>query len=260
MCSCLTVARLLLVGVLFAAASAHAGGSVHRIETRPGIATTVFWEPAAQARATVLLLPGGDGGFGKVVDGRPTSPNFLVRSVPFFLARGLSVAVFGRPSDSDGLDYADRLSAAHLEDIRGVLDFVRQRSAAPIWLVGTSRGTVSATAAALRWPAMAQGLVLSASIVDPRKPGAVTTQDLGAIRMPVLVLHHARDACSVCRPQDVPQIVERLTQARVRSLVMLDGGAEPRGDPCAALHWHGFVGLEEKAVGVVADWIDHPRP
>lgn len=258
--SCLIALRLLLASALFAAASAQAGGTVHRIETRPGIATTIFWEPAEPARATVLLLPGGDGGFGKVEDGRPTSRNFLVRSVPFFLARGLNVAIFGRPSDSNGLDYADRISEAHLEDIRGALEFARQRSAAPIWLVGTSRGTVSATAAALRWPALAQGLVLSASVVDRRKPGAVTTQDLGAIRMPVLVLHHSRDACGVCRPEDVPEIVKRLTQSRVRSLVMLDGGAEPRGDPCAALHWHGFVGLEEKAVGVMADWIDNPRP
>lgn len=252
--------RLMLALALGAATTAHAAGSVHRIETRPGVFTTVFWEPAAQARATVLLLPGGEGGFGKVEDGRPTSLNFLVRSVPHFLARGLNVAIFGRPSDSDGLDYADRIAPAHLEDIRGVLEFAQQRGAAPVWLVGTSRGTVSATAAALRWPALAQGLVLSASVVDRRKTGAVTTQDLGSIRLPVLVLHHARDACSVCRPQEVPEIVKGLTQSRVRKLVMLDGGAEPRGDPCAALHWHGFVGLEPQAVDLIADWIGNPRP
>lgn len=258
--SFLTAARLLLAAAWFAAASAHAGGSVHRIETRPGITTTVFWEPAQAARATVLLLPGGEGGFGKVEDGRPTSPNFLVRSLPHFLARGLNVVVFGRPSDSHGLDYADRIAEPHLEDIRGALDFARQRSTAPIWLVGTSRGTVSATAAALRWPELAKGLVLSASVVDRRKPGAVTMQALEAIRMPVLVLHHANDACGVCRPQDVPEIVARLTQSRVRSLAMLDGGAEPRGEPCGPWHRHGFIGIEEQAVGVIADWIENPRP
>ncbi len=256
----LTVLRWLLASVLVASASAHAAGEVHRLETRPGITTTVFWEPAPSARATVLLLPGGDGGFGKLEDGRPTSRNFLVRSVPLFLERGLNVAIFGRPSDSHGLDYADRIAEPHLEDLRGALEFARQRSAVPIWLVGTSRGTVSATAAALRWPELAQGLVLSASVVDPRKPGAVTSQALGAIRMPVLVLHHAHDACGVCRPQDVPEIVKRLTQSRVRSLVMLDGGAEPQGDACGALHRHGFIGIEDKAVGVIADWIANPRP
>ncbi|MGD9832093.1 MAG: alpha/beta hydrolase [Piscinibacter sp.] len=256
----LPVLRLLLALALGAVTIAHAAGSVHRIETRPGVFTAVYWESAAQPRATVLLLPGGEGGFGKVEDGRPTSPNFLVRSVPHFLARGLNVAIFGRPSDSDGLGYADRIAPAHLEDLRVVLEFARQRGTEPVWLVGTSRGTVSATAAALRWPALAQGLVLSASVVDRRKPGAVTTQDLGAIRMPVLVLHHARDACGACRPQAVPEIVSSLTQSRVRKLVMLDGGAEPRGDPCTALHWHGFVGLESQAVDIIADWIVDPRP
>lgn len=239
---------------------AYAAGEVHRIATRPGITTTIFWEPAPSARATLLLLPGGDGGFGKLEDGRPTSRNFLVRSVPLFVERGLNVVVFGRPSDSHGLDYADRIAEPHLEDLRGALEFARQRSVAPIWLVGTSRGTVSATAAALRWPELAHGLVLSASVVDRRKPGAVTTQALEAIRMPVLVLHHAHDACGVCRPHEVPEIVKRLTQSRVRSLVMLDGGAEPQGDACGALHRHGFIGIEDKAVGVIADWIANPRP
>lgn len=252
--------RLLLALALGAVTTAHAAGSVHRIETRPGVYTSVFWEPAAQARATVLLLPGGEGGFGKLEDGRPTSRNFLVRSVPHFLARGLNVAVFGRPSDSHGLAYSDRIASAHLEDIRGALEFARRQGASPVWLVGTSRGTVSATAAALHWPTLADGLVLSASVVDRRKPGAVTTQDLGAIRMPVLVLHHARDACPVCKPQDVPDIVKGLTRSRAHRLVLLDGGTEPRGEPCTALHWHGFVGIERQAVDVIADWIANPRP
>lgn len=32
-----------------------------------------------QAKATVILLPGGDAGSGKIVDGQPTSKNFLTR-------------------------------------------------------------------------------------------------------------------------------------------------------------------------------------
>jgi pimeloyl-ACP methyl ester carboxylesterase len=170
------------------------------------------------------------------------------------------VAIFGRASDQAELDYADRIRAPHLEDIARVIAFLRTRSAAPLWLVGTSRGTVSATAAAIRWPGELQGLVLSSSVVDARKPGAVPLQDLAAIRVPVLVLHHARDACPVCRPEEVPRIARGLTHAPVHRTVMVDAGNGPSGDACGALHWHGYIGMEAEAVRLIADWIADPRP
>ena len=86
----------------------HAEGVLFKVPTRPEAKTTLFWEPVEGAKATVLLFPGGGGGFGKVEDGKATSNNFLVRSAPYFTANGFNVAIFGRPSDSEDLDYADR--------------------------------------------------------------------------------------------------------------------------------------------------------
>jgi pimeloyl-ACP methyl ester carboxylesterase len=238
---------------------AAAEGSLIKVPTRPDVKTTLFWEPKEGAKATVFLFPGGGGGFGKVEDGKATSNNFLVRTAPYFLAQGFNVAIFGRPGDSDDLDYADRISETHLTDVRGVLDAVKSKSVAPIWIVGTSRGTVSATAMAInvRDPSVV-GLVLTSSVVNYKKVGAVPRQNLEAINLPVLVLHHSKDACVHCQPHEVPAILRGLKNAPVKKEIVVSGGENPSGDPCAGQHWHGFVGMEKEAVSLITDWIKQP--
>lgn len=249
------------IGLLSLAAwgpSAHAVGTVINVPTRDGVVTTLFWEAAADAKATVLLFPGGGGGFGQVDQGRATSNNFLVRSAPWFTASGFNVAIFGRPSDTQDLGYADRVGEAHLTDIAKVLAFVKHQAPQPVWLVGTSRGTVSATAAAIRQQGEIAGLVLTSTVVSTKKPEAVTRQALDSIKMPVLVLHHAKDACPVCLPNDVPAILRGLRNAPVKKEIMVSAGENPQGDVCAGQHWHGFIGMEREAVDLIAGWIKAP--
>ena len=157
-------------------------------------------------------------------DGRATGGNFLVRSAPYFIARGYNVAIFGRPSDME-LGWTERTGAAHMTDIAKVLEFMKRQSDLPVWVVGTSRGTVSATAMAVhvKDPAIA-GLVLTSSIVRRSTPGAVPTQNLQAIELPVLVYHHARDGCKHCQASDTPAILQGLTRAPVKKLMVVDGG------------------------------------
>jgi len=137
---------------------------------------------------------------------------------------------------------------------------VQTKANAPIWLVGTSRGTLSATAAAIRMSDQIAGLVLSSSVVSTKKPGAVPIQNLAAITVPVLVLHHSKDACPICDPRGVPAILNGLTHAPVKKLLMVSGGQDPSGNVCEALHWHGYVGIEKEAVEQIADWIRAPAP
>lgn len=238
----------------------HAEGTLLKVPTRDGITTTLFWEAVPGAQATVLLFPGGAGGFGKVEAGRPMGQNFLVRSMPYFVANGFNVAIFGRPSDSQDLDYADRISETHMSDVHKVLQVVKRRADVPVWLVGTSRGTISATAAAIHMPDELAGLVLTASVVSYQKPGAVPKQALDRIKVPVLVLHHAKDACPLCQPHEVPAILRGLTHAPVKKEIMVNGGENPTGNVCEALHWHGFIGMERDAVDLMANWMKSPTP
>jgi pimeloyl-ACP methyl ester carboxylesterase len=212
------------------------------------------------ASASVVLLTGGAGGIG-LKDGVPTSNNFLIRSRDHFAGHKFNIAVVGRPSDIQDLDYPSRISAEHVEDLRRVVSYLKKDTALPVLLVGTSRGSVSATAAAIAFGNQElAGIVLTASVTSASKAGAVPQQRLDAVRIPVLVLHHQYDACWVCRPREVPRIISGLKNAPVKKLVMVDGGGDPRGDPCEALHWHGFIGMEKEAVDIIGDWIKNPGP
>lgn len=250
--------KTLSIILLIAVSCLASAGELIKVPTREGVSTTLFWEPSPNAKATVLLFPGGGGGFGKVEDGKATGNNFLVRSNPYFLANGFNVAIFGRPSDSAELDYADRISDTHMADVQKVLAFVKSKGDLPIWVIGTSRGTISATATAINMKNEIAGLVLTSSVVSYKKPGAVPKQDLAYIRIPVLVLHHAKDACSLCQPHEVPNILRGLTNAPIKKEIMVSGGENPAGDPCAALHWHGFIGMEQEAVDTIGRWISSP--
>lgn len=120
---------------------------------------------------TVFLFTAGNGGYGKAVDGKPTNRNFLARSVALFLAHGFNVAILGLSSDTSALDYSDCGNEKHLADVRAALEFVRTKSRAPIWLVGTSRRTISATDVAIgsTGDAGIAGLVLTSSVTAYKK-------------------------------------------------------------------------------------------
>lgn len=263
MAVCSTLRRIRLLGLLLvvlAAPATRAADGLITVPTRAGVTVSYWYMPRDGATATLVLLPGGSGSIGHR-DGQLRSGNFLVRSRDLFAAQGFNVAAVGRPSDVADMDTAFRVSAAHVQDLRAVVDDLRTRSNAPLWLVGTSRGTVSATAAAIALgPERLAGVVLTSSITAYRLKGAVPTQALDQIRLPVLVLHHERDACASCAPHEVPLILEGLTNAPVVKLLWARDGEGARGDPCEAFHWHGYVGMEAQAVSWIAQWVREPRP
>lgn len=246
--------------LLAAYAAAEGADQLVTIDTRPGVSVSFYYMKRDGAVATVVLLPGGGGGIG-YKDGGLRSENFLVRSRDHFARNGFNVAVVGKPSDQSELSYEFRVDRRHLEDLRRVVEHLKRDANVPVWLIGTSRGTTSATAAAIAFGnEQLAGIVLTASVTSYKKTGAVPSQRLADIRIPVLVMHHERDGCSICKPPEVPAIVNGLRNAAVKRLLMVNGGANPRGDECEALHWHGFVGMESEAVAMIADWIKNPKP
>lgn len=227
-----------------------------RLPTRPNITVALAISKADEALATLVILPGGAGGFGKIVNGEADGRNFLVRSALYFRAAKFNLVIMGKPSDIEDLDYKERVSEAHLTDIETVVDYAQKELKQPVWLIGTSRGTVSATAAAIAFGNQKlAGIVLTSSIVASKKIGAVPFQALDQIRIPVLVVHHENDACQFCAPSLVPSIVERLKSSPRKHLIWMRGGSEPNGDACEAYHYHGFVGIEAQTVEHINNWI-----
>jgi predicted alpha/beta-hydrolase family hydrolase len=239
--------------------AAQAADRLVNIDTRPGVKVGYWWMERPEATATVVLLPGGKGGIG-MRGGVPTSDNFLVRNRERFAAAKFNVAVVGRPSDQQDLTLAFRTSAEHVEDLRRIVERLKRDTARPVWLVGTSRGTTSAAAAAIALGNRIDGVVLTASITDASLPGAVQNMALGDLRVPVLVMHHRRDACKSTPPGPVQLLMDALARVPAKRIVLPTGGGPVSGDPCEPRHWHGFAGMDEAAVMEIVDFVRNPRP
>lgn len=247
--------RLLVSFLALAAATGMAADRLVKLPTRPGVTVSYWMMERPGATATLVLLPGGEGGIA-YKGGMPRSINFLVRSRELFAAQGFNVAVLGRPSDHSDMDLAFRASPEHVEDLRIVSERLKSRYGQPVWLVGTSRGTVSAAAAAAALdPSIVAGIVLTSSITYVKSELAVPNLPLAGIRVPMLVMHHKRDACRPCDPREAPQIIERAVNAPRKELMIVDGGSGAHGDPCEPMHWHGYIGMEGEAVKSIADWV-----
>ena len=252
--------RQVLFVLIAAATIANAADRLVGVDTRPGVRVGYWLMERPGATATVMLLPGGEGGIG-YKGGVPTSKNFLVRSRDLFAAEGFNVAVVGKPTDKDDMDLAFRAGRDHVEDLRVIAEKLRAQFGKPVWLVGTSRGSVSAAAAgaALDSPAIA-GIVLTSSVTYSKFQPAVPTLPLMDVRVPVLVMHHKRDACRDCDPREAHMITDRLTGAPVKKLLLVDGGGDPSGAVCEPMHYHGFIAMEAQAVKLIAEFIRAPSP
>jgi len=231
------------------------------LKTRPGVSQRILVLGPRTPAASVLLFAGGSG---KVIirdsGDLKYQTNFLVRSRHLFADAGLAVAVIDAPSDrNSGHGLNDfRTSPEHRTDVRAVIAYMRKRFGAPVWLVGTSRGTVSAAAGALLDRGDGpDGVVLTASVTraSSRRPVNLDDVDLGQIRVPVLVVHHKDDECQVTPFEGALELMERLTAAPNKELIAFEGGAPGDDNPCRAMSHHGFLGIEDRVVRAIAEWI-----
>ncbi len=246
----------------FSCSLAFADGLIN-LPTRAGVTSSYWWMPRDNAKANLILLSGGAGGMG-YRNGTPQSANFLIRSRDHFATGNpngtFNIALLGNASDLRQLDPALRAKAEHVQDIAAVIAHIREKNSAPIWLVGTSQGTISAAAAAIELGDKVDGVVLSASYTAFKTPTSVPKQAIDKIQVPVFVISHEKDACSVTRPDENKYIIDKLKLARVKKMVLLSGGQNPTGDECEALHWHGFINFEAQASKVITDWVLNPAP
>ena len=128
----------------------------------------------------------------------------------------------------------------------------------PVWLVGTSMGSLSAANAAARLPEGGpDGIVLTSSVTETSKMSYETTRHagLGDIRVPTLVVHHKDDTCRASPYSGAEDILKALKQAPVKELMAFEGGSPAISAPCEAKAAHGYLGIEAKVVSAIGAWI-----
>jgi pimeloyl-ACP methyl ester carboxylesterase len=252
---------------------------------------TITPRPAPQyriaARASVILLAGGNGvlNLNGQGDTRDLQGNFLVRSVGLLLSRRLNVALLDAEpafSSPTGLNNR-RLTPEHAIHLGRVIAAVRRKwPGKPVWLVGTSNGTLSAVNAAVRLKAVGgaersavaagtlpspdavpDGLVLTSAVTQPDpngEMGTVLVQDpsLSNISIPTLVMWHEKDTCSLSPASAALDVYNGLTGVPAsRKAFRKIGGGRPNiaVHACSAFGRHGYNEAESSAVTAIANFI-----
>jgi hypothetical protein len=146
-----------------------------------------------------------------------------------------------------------------LEDVDKVIEVVSQKWSRPIFLAGTSRGTISVShAGATLQDRRVAGLILTASIAvgrARRRQLSLLDVSLERIRLPVLFVHHKEDGCWASKFDDALRVRGRVTASSRVAFVAVLGGDPPRSEPCQGLSPHGFLGKEREVVAAIADWM-----
>ena len=217
-------------------------------------------KPAHKARASVVLMTGGNGLLSLDATGTITDStgNFLIRSADLFLRHGLNVMMAdATPAHPAGLNFAIRLSATHAAELQGFINAASIRWGKPVWVVGTSNGSISAVTAAGFLPALAglRGVVLT-SPVTTLTLGTQPTFNLYAqrITVPTQVVWHQDDHCAVSSPAGAAGLFAQIPSADKASLVF-EHGHSVATDPCGAFSEHGYAGIEEEVVKTIAEFI-----
>lgn len=282
--SCVMTLYLSMTASALAAPSQSSGKSAAEIialETRPGVKMKAFLLKPKNPVAVLVLLEGGRGKLKLTrVEGKPTvgrGRGFLARSRGDFAARGLMVALLDAPSDRGfkAMTPSFRISDEYAQDLGEVVSYLNDVTNLPIWLVGMSLGSFSASNGAIRNLEGVDGLVLVSSVTRSAErwplhdthPKGILDMGLDKVKVPTLIVAHKGDTCPDTLASRVPEIKGALVHAPKVEAVYFTGGKEPRTNPrspappgCQPLTPHGYYGIEGEAVSAIAAFIKGMRP
>jgi hypothetical protein len=247
-------ALLLLAAACGAGAACAATDRIVRIEQagQPSLLYLATIPDTAAPKTGAILFVGGDGVINLAEQGIPDpGESFLVKARHVFAQYGVVAATFEPGAASAPLSDQTRMSALHAEEVDRVLtDFKNRFQLDQVYLVGTSRGTISAAHLALRFRKKIDGVVLASAVFSSSRTGpGLAGFDYQKIEAPLLFVHHRHDACKVTPPAEAEKMRARFP------VVFIDGGEEGGGEACKPFGPHGFLGREEETVAAISAWI-----
>jgi len=220
------------------------------LPTRAGVVQPflISYDDEVQPEAIAILFSGSAGYVGIKPDQPVTNGNFLVRSRRLFVQNHLATAVIDCPSDhKDGIDISFRISGEHALDIGAVIDEMNKKfPGLPVYLIGTSRGTISAGYAAIKLESKLKGVILTSSVFNE-----ITLPPTG-LTVPVLLVHNTADGCSASPYGGAVAA----SKSGGYPLISVNGGSSASGKAaCEPFSPHGYLNMEEPTIAAIADWI-----
>ena len=252
---------LAVASLALASLCAHASERVITIPTRDGVTEgyLLLATDDAPKKVVVVTFVGGQGlirlarraEHPPLVFGKDT--NSLVRIRNLLVNADIADAIVDSPSDRQqaGMDDTFRAGADHARDIRAVIADVQKRYPdARFYLVGTSRGTISAANLGVSLHDIVAGTIMSSTVTHWDKMGIALSQfDFAALKVPTLLIHHVDDGCFTSPYAGASALANRFP------LVSARGGDAPQSGPCDPLAPHGFYGLDAQVATVMQQFM-----
>jgi hypothetical protein len=217
--------------------------------------------PQSAPAFVFVLLPGGTGLVDLDAQGCPRAlrGNSLIRAIPKFLQGGAATALIDAPAEWRGQHGLStfRREPGHAEALGVAIKALRETYRVPVWLLGTSRGAISAANAASRLAGAAapDGVILTSPVSQGARGNLpFVSQDvfqlpLARIAIPLFALGHAGDTCVRSPPASVTRIAEAAAASPRKAAAIMTGGhgATPGQtglDACEGRSPHGFADQE----------------
>jgi hypothetical protein len=182
-----------------------------------------------------ILFPGGSGVVNPRIENGvlmySAKGNFLVRSRKWMVDNEFAtVTTNAGPSQ---------------ERIQALIDDLNRRYAnVKIYLMGTSRGTEDTIALADYLSNKIAGEIHTSSMTR------IWSFDAKEYKNRHLIVHHKNDSCRV-----TPYASALRSHERYGSELMTMEGGISVGDPCEALAYHGYNGIERETVDAIKKWV-----
>ncbi len=216
--------------------------------------TMTFLFEAAEAKATLVFIPGGEGHRGVKPEwtadhGYFSSYHFnvMLRSLsdPKATSGQFNVVIFDSPADLPTANHwsGARASTDHLSRVEDVVRYYKEKFGKPVWVMGHSMGSISITELYKRLQDkksedLVAGLIWSGGING-------TFFNYETTKLPVLVLHHENDGCIGTTPRNAKRIHTRLSEAgnTATELVFIKTGtlSPDSNNPCRS-GYHMYFG------------------
>ena len=230
-------------------------GTIREVPLPGGAKQRALYARPASPRGAIVMLPGGAGDVGIDDEGGIShGNNFVVRTRALWLDQGYAVII---PDALDGQNMRGlRHSAAYAQVVAALVGFARAQTPGPVFLLGTSQGSIAAMngAAHLSAPVLA-GVVLTESVSRESKSGeTVFDASPGEVTVPTLIVANRDSACRVAPAEDAPRIAAAMTRAPEVKILYVQGGTS-RSRPCGSLSPHGYFGIEREVVTKIGAWL-----
>jgi len=256
-------ALILLLTAVVAAGAAHAQGADAAASERlidlplsAGDHQRILFITPPKPKAVIVMLPGGSGDIGLSRGGDIRHDNnFVVRTRQLWNARGYAVLI---PDTIDGSNLRGRRSSPEYAGlVAKIIDFAHDQVAVPVFLLGTSQGSIAAmNGAAHAPPGTLAGVVLieSVSVLGGSRE-TVFDADPQEVRVRALVVANQDDRCDVAPPAMAAKIAAAMINSPDVKLELVSGGLSQSSRDCGSLTPHGYYGIEERVIGIIDSWI-----